>query len=109
MTLTRETQPLTTPHLTYAFSIELYMDHSRSRTVGEVCPNGLHYGYISVDGGRVFGPRLSGRVLPGGGDGPAVGPDGYPAFNARYILELDDGTLVRFENRGLREPTPSGK
>lgn len=108
MALTRESTPQTRPQLDYVFTIELDLDHQKSRTRGERTPSGLRYGYISVDGGRVYGPRLSGRVLPGGGDGPTIGMDDYPAFDARYILELDDGTLVRFENRGMREPTPSG-
>lgn len=106
--LTQELIPATKPQLDYVFSVELFMSHEKSRTRSEVTPSGLRYGYISVDGGRVFGPRLNGRVLPGGGDGPVIGQDGYPAFDARYILELDDSTLVRFENRGMREPTSTG-
>src|SRR5690606_21066261 len=57
-------------------------------------------------GGLVFGPRLQGRVLPGGGDWQAVGEDGLSQIMARYSLELADGTRVGVTNTGVRTASP---
>jgi hypothetical protein len=92
------------PLLEYAFSISLDLDHIKGRLETPVMVSGNKYGQVTVAGGLISGPRLSGKVLPGGGDFPTVGQDGYPHFDARYVLQADDGTLIRFRNRGLREP-----
>lgn len=53
-------------------------------------------GYIS--GGRFFGPRINGIVLPGGGNWSRSGRLGDTAsvgtFDARAIWQTDDGALV---------------
>jgi len=53
-------------------------------------------GYII--GGRFEGPRLSGDILPGGGNWPeaGVGPDGAAVgtFDARSVWKTDDGALI---------------
>lgn len=46
---------------------------------------------------------INGRVIPmSGGDWPLLRPDGVIDFDARYMLELDDGTIVYMQNRGYR-------
>ena len=58
---------------------------------------------IHAASGRVEGPRLNGRVIPmSGGDFPLVRPDGVIDFDARYLLEADDGAIIYLENRGYR-------
>jgi Protein of unknown function (DUF3237) len=57
---------------------------------------------VPILGGSVRGPRLNGRVVPGGADWQYVRPDGVLSAEARYALEADDGTLVMVTNRGLR-------
>jgi hypothetical protein len=53
--------------------------------------------------GRVEGPRLNGRVVPmSGGDFPLTRPNGVIDFDARYLLEADDGAIIYLENRGYR-------
>ncbi|MEJ2436091.1 MAG: DUF3237 domain-containing protein [Pseudolabrys sp.] len=53
--------------------------------------------------GTIEGPRLNGRVIPmSGGDFPLVRPNGVIDFDARYLLEADDGAIIYLQNRGYR-------
>ena len=45
-----------------------------------------------IVGGEIMGPGLAGRILPGGADFAQRLPDGAYAIEARYCLELADGT-----------------
>jgi Protein of unknown function (DUF3237) len=58
---------------------------------------------IPILGGRVVGPRLSGRVLPGANDYQIIRSDGVLELQARYIIETVDGALIYVENTGMRE------
>lgn len=57
---------------------------------------------VEVTGGRFEGPRLSGRILPGGADWILVRPDGVTQLDVRVTLETTDGALVYLSYRGLR-------
>ena len=57
---------------------------------------------INILGGAFAGPRLSGRVLPGGADWQMVRSDGSVEVSARYTLETHDGALIYVGNWGLR-------
>jgi Protein of unknown function (DUF3237) len=58
---------------------------------------------IPITGGTVTGPRLNGRVLPGGADFQLIVADHTQAhLDARYVLELDDGTRIWVQNSALR-------
>lgn len=57
---------------------------------------------VDILGGTVSGPRLTGRVRPGGADYQVIRPGGLTELHARYALELDDGARVYVENTGLR-------
>lgn len=61
---------------------------------------------VPITGGTVEGPRLAGRVLPGGADWQIVRPDGCTELEARYTLEAEDGALISVVNRGLRHGPP---
>lgn len=61
---------------------------------------------INIVGGAFAGPRLSGRVLPGGADWQIVRADGIAEVDARYTLETDDGALIYVSNWGLRHGPP---
>jgi hypothetical protein len=53
--------------------------------------------------GEISGPRLNGRVIPmSGGDFPLMRPNGVIDFDARYLLEADDGAIIYMQNRGYR-------
>ena len=53
--------------------------------------------------GIVSGPEINGIVIPGsGGDFPWTRPDGVIDFDARYMLQTDDGANIYLQNRGYR-------
>ena len=55
-----------------------------------------------LQGGRVSGLRLQGRVLQGGADWQILRPDGAADLDARYTIQTDDGALIYVVNRGIR-------
>jgi hypothetical protein len=57
---------------------------------------------VDILGGDVTGPRLSGRIRPGGADFQIIGADGSAALHARYVIEAADGGLIYVENTGIR-------
>jgi len=57
---------------------------------------------IPILGGSFAGPRLSGKVLPGGADWQVIRTDGAAELEARYTLETDDGALIYVLNQGIR-------
>ena len=57
---------------------------------------------IGITGGTFKGPRLSGRILPGGADWQLIRADGVAYLDARYTLETDDGALIYVNNKGYR-------
>ena len=58
---------------------------------------------IPITGGTVTGPRMQGRIVPGGADFQLIVGDGTQAhLDARYVLELNDGTRVFVQNKALR-------
>ena len=64
---------------------------------------------VEITGGEVTGPRLQGRILPGGADvqiirGVALG--GLTELAARYVIEASDGALIFVENLGIRSGPP---
>jgi hypothetical protein len=61
---------------------------------------------IPITGGAFDGPRLRGRVLPGGADWQVLRNDGVAELEARYTLETHDGALIYIANWGLRHGPP---
>lgn len=64
-----------------------------------------HHGerrYVPLLGGRVVGPGLNGRVLPGGVDWQVARGDGVLEIAAHYVIEADDGALIEVRSEGLR-------
>ena len=58
---------------------------------------------IPITGGLVQGPLLNGKVLAGGADFQLILAGGTQAhLDARYVIELDDGTRVFVQNTALR-------
>ena len=58
---------------------------------------------IPITGGTVTGPQMNGQVLPGGADFQLILSQGTQAhLDARYVLELDDGSRVWVQNTALR-------
>ncbi len=62
--------------------------------------------HIPITGGLIEGPRLSGKITPGGSDWPLLRRDGSSRISARYTIIADDGTPIMVENEGLRVSSP---
>lgn len=88
------------PVLEHAFSISIEL--SRLYRV-EPSALGDTRCAIYAASGTITGPKLNGRVVPmSGGDFPLVRPNGVIDFDARYLLEADDGAIIYMQNRGFR-------
>lgn len=61
---------------------------------------------VSITGGTFEGPRLRGRVLPGGGDWTLLRADGVLELDLRLTLETDDGARIHMASFGLRHGPP---
>jgi hypothetical protein len=57
---------------------------------------------VPVTGGDFEGPRLRGRVLPGGGDWLLLRSDDVLELDLRITLETDDHALIFMTFQGLR-------
>lgn len=54
---------------------------------------------VNILGGLFNGPRLKGKVLPGGADRQLLRPDGVKELDALYEIETDDGTVITVNNQ----------
>src|SRR6266404_5788205 len=61
---------------------------------------------VPISGGRFEGPRLRGRVVPGGGDWLLLRSDGVLELDLRITLETDDHALIYMTFQGLRHGPP---
>jgi Protein of unknown function (DUF3237) len=61
-----------------------------------------------ITGGEARGEGWTARILPGGADFALCLPDGSYAIEARYCLELDDGTPLMVTNAGRMVPQTDG-
>ena len=88
------------PKMEHAFTISLELTGLRWVSPSVI---GAKRGAVYVASGTIEGPRLNGRVVPmSGGDFPLVRPDGVIDFDARYLLEAEDGAIIYMQNRGYR-------
>lgn len=88
----------TEPKLEFAFEIKLQF--TRVQNI-EAMPTGAGRGAVYLDAGTVKGPLLNGKAVPNsGGDYALFRPDDVLSFDARYMLEADDGTLILLYNKG---------
>src|SRR5438876_9634998 len=60
-----------------------------------------------IASGHFEGPRLRGKVLPGGGDWTLLRGDGVLELDLRLTLETDDGALIHMTLYGLRDDAPA--
>jgi len=59
-----------------------------------------------ISGGTFEGPRLRGKVLPGGADWTLLRPDGVLELELRLALQTDDGAIIGLSSFGLRHGPP---
>jgi hypothetical protein len=87
------------PQLEFAFRVRI--DFPTGARIRFPVRGGEMRGYVTVAGGTITGPRLSGEVVAGsGGDWPVFRSDAVVAFDARYLIRATDGTVIQVFNRG---------
>ncbi len=62
---------------------------------------------IDILGGTVSGPKLTGRILPGGADWQIIRSDGAADIQARYTIETEAGARILVSSNGLRHGPPA--
>jgi hypothetical protein len=86
------------PKLEFVFEIDL--NFTRVQNINNM-PTGAGRGAVYLDSGKVTGPRLNGIAVPNsGGDYALFRPDDVLSFDARYMLQENDGTLILLHNKG---------
>ncbi|MBC2664947.1 DUF3237 domain-containing protein [Novosphingobium flavum] len=95
-------QSAPTPKLTYAFSVRVEV----AAPVEQGTIDGGRRRFIAITGGTVYGPRLKGKVLPGGGDWQTIMEGGLTRVLARYFLKSESGAVIEITNPGLRVASP---
>lgn len=91
-------QAVAAPELEFAFEVRARV--ADPVVIGKL-PNGTRR-VVEITGGTFEGPRLRGKVLPGGADWQLVRDDGFTNADARYTLETADGALIYVSNVGIR-------
>jgi hypothetical protein len=92
------------PGLEFAF--EEYVTLEPSVEVGPT-PYGVRH-RIAITGGTFEGPRIKGRVLPGGADWQLQRADDWTVLEADYMIEADDGARIHVRNIGLTNSRVAG-
>ena len=95
-------QTQTPPRLEFAF--EVRAEVADPTVVGET-PEGTRR-IVPILGGTFEGPKVKGKLLPGGADWQLIREDGFTAIDARYTLQTDTGHLVYVSNIGIRHAAP---
>ncbi len=95
---------MTTKPLRSEFLFEVRAELEKPEQIGDT-PHGDRQIYY-LKGGEFEGPKLKGRVRPGGGDWLAQRSDGVDELDVRATLETDDGALVYVSYRGLLHVPP---
>jgi Protein of unknown function (DUF3237) len=63
---------------------------------------------VPITGGVFLGPKIKGKVMPGGADRQLIRKDGARMLDALYELQTDDGAVITVHNRVLINPRPDG-
>ncbi|WP_328958981.1 DUF3237 domain-containing protein [Kitasatospora purpeofusca] len=61
---------------------------------------------INIIGGSFNGPRLRGKILPGGADWQVLHPDGTATIDTRSTLRTHDGAHLYLITNGVRHGPP---
>jgi len=86
------------PKLEFVFEIDL--NFTRTQNINNM-PTGAGRGAVYLDSGTIKGPKLNGKAVPNsGGDYALFRPDDVLSFDARYMLQENDGTLIMIYNKG---------
>lgn len=84
---------------TVEFAFEARITLAPATVVGDTATGSRQY--IPITGGRIAGPRLQGRVIPGGWDYQNRLASGCFSMTADYFLEAEDGTVIHILNESF--------
>jgi Protein of unknown function (DUF3237) len=85
----------------FEFAMEVRLRFTRVQQITKLPTGGIRSA-VYVDSGEFFGPKLKGKAVPNsGGDYSLFRPDDVAVFDARYMLQEDDGTLIMLYNKGF--------
>jgi Protein of unknown function (DUF3237) len=102
-----QNEPQLEASLEYVF--EMRVNFTPDRCIFGPLPGGGRQGYTPTAGGQIYGPRLSGHVVPlSGADFATVRDDGVIEINSHYLLETDDATKIYINNVGYLVPAKPG-
>jgi hypothetical protein len=88
------------PKLEFAFTVRIRFERAHWVRPSNT---GMVRAAILLDDGEFEGPNIRGKVVPiSGGDFPLVRADGVIDFDARYLLQTDDGATIYLQSRGFR-------
>ena len=96
-----DTIPFQTPTLDHVCDFAVTI--SAPLEVGQT-PQGLRR-MIPITGGVISGPRMQGKVLPGGADFQLIVGGTTAQLDARYVIEFADGARAFVQNTALRFAT----
>ena len=66
-------------------------------------PFSLRIFTYKAEGGQFEGPKLRGKILPGGGDWEIVQPNSVAFLDTRYNLQTHDGATIYLQTKGVRK------
>ena len=96
----------------FEFALEVRLRFTRVNQITQLPAGGIRSA-VYVDSGEFSGPKLKGRAVPNsGGDYALFRPDDVACFDARYMLQEDDGTQILLRNQGFlwgRKPDVMGR
>jgi hypothetical protein len=85
------------PLAQFAFEARVLLEPTRE--IGRT-PLGIRR-RVAIIGGTFEGPRIRGRIVPGGADWQLQRADNYTVIEADYMMEAEDGTQIHVYNRGI--------
>lgn len=100
--LTSDIQPTKIREPRFEFALQSrVLVNPELQVLGDVGGMGVRK-MLQIFGGDFEGPKVRGKILPGGGDWPLLRPDGVGITNARYTFQTDDGIYINIHNSGFR-------
>jgi hypothetical protein len=76
---------------------------------GSIHPGETPFGernIVPITGGTFSGPKIRGKVLPGGWDWQLVTKTGCHSIQADYMIQADDGAIINVVNKGTSCASP---
>jgi len=96
--------PITLPRVEFVYELIADLDPTMDLGRGPLGRRRM----VPITGGLFQGPRIKGKVLPGGADRQLVRADGVRLLNALYELQAEDGAIITVNNRVMVEQRQDG-